>query len=90
MPSIRSQEVRTAKLASKVLSRDHIGKAPSDIEAAILIAPAATAHCFDVSRPLGGFGLKVLTTFWAAATLLNSFEPFAPLGSFDALGAFGV
>ena len=52
MPSIRSQEVRTAKLASKVLSRDHIGKAPSDIEAAILIAPAATAHCFDVSRPV--------------------------------------
>ena len=52
MPSIRSQKVRTAKLVNKVLSRDHIGKAPSDIEAAILIAPAATAHCFDVSRPV--------------------------------------
>ena len=43
---------RTTKLASKVLSRDQIGKTPSDIEAASLIAPAATAHCFNVSRPV--------------------------------------
>ena len=43
---------RTAKLASKFLSRDDIEKAPSDARAAILIAPAATAHCFDISRPV--------------------------------------
>jgi hypothetical protein len=67
MPSIRSQEVRTAKLASKVLSRDHIGKAPSDIEAAILIAPAATAHCFDVS-PCYRIRLRMYVRFFRFAS----------------------
>ena len=61
MPSIRSQEVRTAKLASKVLSRDHIGKAPSDIEAAALITrpqpriasmPLAQCHSYISSSLL--------------------------------------
>src|SRR4029453_13276840 len=38
---------RTTKLASKVLSRDQIGKTPSDVKAATIIAPAVTAHCFS-------------------------------------------
>jgi hypothetical protein len=49
MPSIRSQKVRTAKLASKVLSRDHIGKAPSDIEAARASRDRALLRCLSPS-----------------------------------------
>jgi len=40
---------RTTKLAGKVAGGDQIGKAPSDVEAATLITPAVTAHCFDTS-----------------------------------------
>jgi hypothetical protein len=50
--ALSSHHYRTTKLASKVLSRDQIGKAPSDVEAATIIAPAATAHCFNVSGPV--------------------------------------
>jgi hypothetical protein len=50
--AISSRHYRTTKLASKVLSRDQIGKTPSDVKAAILISPAVTAHCFNVSRPV--------------------------------------
>src|SRR5262245_6097107 len=50
--ALSSHHYRTTKLASKVLSRDQIGKAPSHVEAATIIAPAVTAHCFNVSRPV--------------------------------------
>jgi hypothetical protein len=43
---------RTTKLASKVLSRDQIGKTPPDVKAATIIAPAVTAHCFSIFRPV--------------------------------------
>ena len=59
---------RTTKLASKVLSRDQIGKTPSDVKAATIIAPAVTAHCFSIFRPvpLSGSYLVVALRFGGA------------------------